>query len=99
MWLFKNILLYTFIIDYAVKGFGIVFWYIKQRYMFSEFPSLFYDPTNVGNLIFCSSSFPKSSLDIWKLLIHKMLKPSMQGFKHDATSMGDECKRLRLSGP
>ena len=67
--------------------------------MFSEFPSLFYDPANVGNLIFGSSSFPKSSWDIWKLLIHKMLKPSMQDFKHDTTSMGDECKSLRLSGP
>ena len=28
---------------------------------------------------------------IWKLLVHIMLKPSMQDFKHDLTSMGDEC--------
>ena len=26
-----------------------------------------------------------------------MLKPSMQGFKHDLTSMGDECNYLMVS--
>ena len=33
----------------------------------------------------------KPSLDFWKFLVHIMLKPSMQDFKHDLTSMGDEC--------
>ena len=55
-----------------------------------EFPSFLCDPANVGNLISGSSSFSKPSLDIWKFLIHIMLKPSMQDFKHDLTSTGDE---------
>ena len=44
---------------------------------------------NVGTLI-SGSSF-KFSLDIWKFLVRIMLKPSMQDFQHDLTSMGDEC--------
>ena len=47
-----------------------------------------YNPVNVGSLISSSSSFSKPSLDIWKFLVHIMLKPSMQDFKHDLTSMG-----------
>ena len=46
---------------------------------------------NVGKLISGSSSFSKPSLDIWKFLVRIMLNPSMQDFKHDFTSMGDEC--------
>ena len=42
-------------------------------------------------MISVSSSFSKPSLDIWKFLVHIMLKPSIQDFKHDLTSMGDEC--------
>ena len=55
-----------------------------------EFPSFLCDPANVGNLISGSSSFSKPSLDIWKFLIHIILKPSMQYFKHDLISTGDE---------
>ena len=44
-----------------------------------------------------SSSFSKPSLDIWKFLVHIMLKPSMQDFKHDLTSMGDEGNCLMVS--
>ena len=42
-----------------------------------------------GNIISGSSSFSKSSLDIWKFLVHIMLNPSMQDFKHNLNSMGD----------
>ena len=61
---------------------------------FLEFPCFLYDSENVGNLIYGSPAFSKPSLDIWKFLTHKMLKPSMQDFKHDLTSMGDECNCL-----
>ena len=37
------------------------------------------------------------SLDIWNFLVHVMLKPSMQDFKQDLTSMGDECDCPMLS--
>ena len=59
--------------------------------IFLEFPCFLNDPVNVGNLISGSSAFSKPSLDIWKFLVHIMLKPSMQDFWHDLTSMGDEC--------
>ena len=49
---------------------------------------------NVGNLISGSFSFSKPSLDVWKFLVCIMLKPSMQDFKHDLTSMSDECNCL-----
>ena len=37
----------------------------------------FDDPTDVGNLIFGSSVFSKSSLNIWKFTINILLKPSL----------------------
>ena len=64
---------------------------MKQRDVFLESPCFLYDPANVGNLISGSSAFSKPSLDIWKFLVHVILKHSMQDFKHDLTSMGDEC--------
>jgi len=35
----------------------------------------FDDPTDVGNLIPGSSAFSKSSLYIWKFMVHVLLKP------------------------
>ena len=63
---------------------------MKQIDVLLKVPCFLYNPTNVGNLVSGSSSFSKPSLDIWKVLIHMMLKLSMQDFKHDLTSMGDE---------
>ena len=77
-----------FIIIHTVKGFGVV--EETEIDVFLAFPCFLYDAANVDNLIPGSSSFSKPSLDIWKFLIHLILKPSMQDFKHDLTSMGDE---------
>ena len=74
---------------HTVKYFGVVD--ETEVNVFLEFPSFLYDSANVGNLISGSSSFSKPSLSIWKFLVHIMLKPSMQDFKHDLTIMGDEC--------
>ena len=74
-----------FIVIHTIKGFGIV--NETEVHVFLEFPNFLYDPANVGSLISGSSSFSKSSLDIWKFLVCIMLKPSMQDFKHDHTSM------------
>ena len=38
--------------------------------VFLEFPCFLYDPTDVGNLISGTSAFSKSSLYIWKFLVH-----------------------------
>ena len=84
-----------FIMIHTVKGFGIVD--ETEIDVFLKFPSFLYDLVNGGNLISSSSSFSKPSLDIWKLLVHIMLKLSMQDFKHDFTSTGDECDCLMVS--
>ena len=68
---------------------------MKQSRCFYGIP-LLYDPASVGNLIYGSSAFSKPSLDIWKFLVHIVLKPRVQGFKHDLTSMGDECNGLMV---
>ena len=41
---------------------------------------LFDDPTDVGNLIFGSFAFSKSSLNIWKFTVHVLLKPGLEIF-------------------
>ena len=80
---------------HTVKGISVV--NETEVDVFLKFSSFLYDLGNVGNLISGSSSFSKSILDIWKFLVHIILKPSMQDFKHDLTSMGDECKCLMVS--
>ena len=78
-----------FIMIPTVKGFGVADETEVDAYL--EFPSSLYDLANVGNLISGSLYFSKPSLDIWEFLVHIMLKSSIQDFKHDFTSMGDEC--------
>ena len=50
----------------------------------------FNDPADVGNLISGSSAFSKTSLNIWKLMVHVLLKPGLENFEHYFTSMWDE---------
>ena len=40
------------------------------------------DPKDVGNLISGSSAFSKSSLNIWKFIVHLLLKPGLENFEH-----------------
>ena len=47
-----------------------------------EFFCFFFDPMNVGNLLSGSSAFSKSSLNIWKFMVHVLLKPGLKNFKH-----------------
>ena len=42
----------------------------------------FYGPTDVGNLIRGSSDFSKSSLNVWKFLVHVLLKSYLENFEH-----------------
>ena len=80
---------------HTVKGFSIV--NETEIDVFLEFLYFLCNPANVGNLISSSFSFSKPSLNICKFLVRIMLKPSMQDFKNDLTSMGDECKSLTVS--
>ena len=78
-----------FIMTHTLKGLDVVDETGVDAFL--EFPSFLYDPVNVGNSISGSSSFSNSSLGIWKFSVYIMLKSSMQDFKCDLTSMGDEC--------
>ena len=71
--LFKNFL--QFVLVYTVKGISVV--NEAEVDVSLEFSSFFYDPMDVGNLISASSAFSKSSVYIWKLLVHILLKPSL----------------------
>ena len=54
-------------------------------------PCFFDDPADVSNLISGSSSFSKSSLNIWTFMTHVLLKPSLENFEHYLASMWEEC--------
>ena len=58
---------------------------------FLELSCVFDDPAHVGNLISGSSAFSKTSLNIWKFMVHVFLKPGLENFEHYFTSMWDEC--------
>ena len=49
------------------------------------------DPTDVDNLISGSSAFSKSILNIWKFMVHVLLKPGLENFEHYFASVWDEC--------
>ena len=87
--LFKNFL--EFILTHTVKGFGIV--NKAEVHVFLELSCFFDDPTDFGNLISGSSAFSKSSLHIWKFMVHILLKPGLESFEHYFTSVWDECSR------
>ena len=70
---------------HTVKGFGVV--NKAEVDVFLELSCFFDDSTDVGNLIIGSSAFSKSSLNIWKFLVHILLKPSLKDFEHNLTSM------------
>ena len=75
--LFKNVP--QFVVIHTVKGFGVV--NEAEVDVFLEFSCFFYGPTDVGNLISGSPAFSKSSLYIWKFLVHILLKPSSEDFE------------------
>ena len=69
------------------KGFSIV--NETEINVFLEFLCFLYNPANVDNLISASSAFSKLSLDIRKLSVHIMPKPSLEDFENNLTSMGE----------
>ena len=73
-----------FVVIHTIKGFGIV--NKAEVDVFLEL-SCFLDPTDVGNLISSSSAFSKSSLNIWKFMVHVLLKPGLENFDHYFASM------------
>ena len=66
---------------HTVKGFGIV--NKAEVDVFLELSCFLDDPTDAGNLISGSSTL----LDIWKFLVHVLLKPGLENFEHCFTSV------------
>jgi len=85
--LFKNFP--QFVVIHTVKGFSVV---NKAKVdIFLELSHFFDDPADIGNLISGSSAFSKSSLNIWKFMVHVLLKPHLENFEHYFAIMWDEC--------
>ena len=61
-----------FVVIHTVKGFSAVS--EAEVDVFLELSCFIDDPTDVGSLISGSSAFFKSSLNIWKFLVHVLLK-------------------------
>ena len=81
--LFKNFP--QFAVIHTVKGFGIV--NKAEVDFFSRTVLVFNDPKDVGNLISGSSAFSKSSLNVWKFLVHGLLKLDLENFEYYFTIM------------
>ena len=65
---------------HTVKGFGIV---NKAEIDVSlELSCFFYDLADIGNLICGSSAFSKTTPNIWKFMVHVLLKPGLENFEH-----------------
>ena len=78
-----------FVVICTVKNFGAV--NEAEEDVFREFSCCFYDPAEVGNLFSGFSAFSKSSLNIWRFLVHVLLKPSLENFEHYFAGVWDEC--------
>ena len=81
--LFKNFP--QFVVIYTVKGFGVVS--KAEVDVFLQLSYFLDDPVDVDNLISGSSAFSKSSLNIWKFMVHVLLKPGLEIFEHSFASV------------
>ena len=77
-----------FIVIHTIKGFDIV--NKAEINVFLELSCFFDDPSDVVNLISGSSAFSKTNLNIWKFVVHVLLKPGLEDFEHHFASVWDE---------
>ena len=62
-----SLIIFWVFLFHVLKCFGIV---NKVVHIFLELSCFLYNPTDFGNLISGSSSFSKTSLNIWKFMVH-----------------------------
>ena len=67
------------VVIHIVKGFDVV--NKAEVDVFLELSCFFDDSADIGNLISVSSAFSKSSLSIWKFMVHILLKPGLENFE------------------
>ena len=77
--------IFQFVVVHTVKAFGVVS--SAEVDVFLELSCFFDYLMDVGNLISGSSAFSKSSLNLWKFMVHVLLKPSLENFEHYFASM------------
>ena len=85
-----------FIVIHTVQGFERV--NKAEVDVFLELSCFCNDLADVGNLISGSSAFSKSSLNIWKFMVHVSLKPGLENFEYYFTSMWDDLAFQKISG-
>ena len=74
-----------FVVIQTVKGFGIV--NKAEIDVFLGLSCFFDDPADVGNLIAGSSAFSKTSLNIWKFMVHTLLNSGLENFERYFTGV------------
>ena len=70
---------------HTVKGFGIVS--KAEADVFLEYFCFLDDPMDVDYLMSGSSAFLKSILNIWKFMVHVLLKLGLENFEHYFATM------------
>ena len=73
------------VVIHTVKGFSIV--NKAEVDVFLELSCFLDDPIDVGSLISGSSAFSKSSLNIWKFMVHVLLKPGLENLEYYVASL------------
>ena len=74
-----------FVVIHIVKGFDVV--NKAEVDVLLELSCFLNEPADVDNLISGSSAFSKTSLNIWKFMVHVVLKPCLGNLEHYFTSM------------
>ena len=69
-----------FVVIHTVKDFALV--NKEEVNVFLKFSCSFSDPVNVGYLLSGSSAFSKSIWNIWKFMVHVLLKHGLENFEH-----------------
>ena len=80
VWYSHLLRIFQFVVIHTVKGFGIV--NKAEVDVFLELSCFFNDPVDVGNLISGSSAFSISCLNIWKFMVHTLLKHGLENVEH-----------------
>ena len=78
-----------FVVIHTGKGIGIV--NKAEVDVFLELSCFFDNPTDVCNSISGSSAFFKYSCNIWKLMVHVLLRPGLENFEYYFANVWDEC--------
>ena len=76
-----------FVVIHTVKSFSVV----NEADVLLQLYCFFNEPVVVGSLFSGSSAFSKCSLNIWKFLVHILLKPGLENFEHYFPSVWDKC--------